>query len=55
MAILDRFRSLPANKHPDPEVRLAYVETLSIDDREPLASAAREDESPAFAGRRLGN
>ena len=45
MAILDRFRSLPANKHPDPEVRLAYVETLSIDDREPLASAAREDES----------
>jgi hypothetical protein len=45
MAILDRFRSLPANKHPDPEVRLAYLETLSIDDREPLASAAREDES----------
>ena len=26
-------------------MRLAYVETLSIDDREPLASAAREDES----------
>ena len=45
MAILDRFRSSPANKHPDPEVRLAYVETLTIDDREPLASAAREDES----------
>ena len=45
MAILDRFRSLPANKHPDPEVRLGYIETLSIDDREPLASAAREDES----------
>ena len=46
MAILDRFRSSPAHKHPDPEVRLAYIETLTIDDREPLTSAAREDESP---------
>jgi Domain of Unknown Function (DUF349) len=46
MTLLDRFRSLPALKHPDPDVRLEYVEGLSIDERELLASAAREDESP---------
>ncbi len=45
MAILDHFRSLPGHKHPDPEVRLAHVEALSIDEREQLVSAAREDES----------
>ncbi|PWT83036.1 MAG: hypothetical protein C5B57_07625 [Blastocatellia bacterium] len=45
MALLDRFRSVPANKHPDPEVRLAYIEALSIDEREQLATAAREDEN----------
>jgi hypothetical protein len=46
MALLDRFRSLPVARHPDPEVRLAHVEGLSIDEREQLASFAREDESP---------
>jgi len=46
MALLDRFRSLPVTKHPDPEVRLAHVESLTIDEREQLASFAREDESP---------
>src|SRR4051812_45763501 len=46
MAILDRFRSVPAHQHPDPDVRLAYIEGLSIDEREPLVSAARGDESP---------
>ena len=46
MALLDRFRSLPVTKHPDPEVRLAHVEGLAIDEREQLASFAREDESP---------
>jgi len=46
MALLDRFRSLPAHKHPDPEVRLEYVEALSLDEREQLKSAAREDENP---------
>jgi uncharacterized protein DUF349 len=45
MALLDRFRSVPASKHLDPEVRLAYVESLSIDERESIASAALEDES----------
>ncbi len=46
MAILDRFRPVPGHKHPDPDVRLAYVEALSIDERELLIAAAREDESP---------
>jgi hypothetical protein len=46
MALLDRFRSLPASKHPDADVRLAHVESLAIDEREQLASFAREDESP---------
>ena len=45
MALLDRFRSLPVTKHPDPDVRLAHVEGLAIDEREQLASFAREDES----------
>ena len=45
MALLDRFRSVPASKHLDPEVRLAYVESLSIDERESIASAAIEDEN----------
>jgi Domain of Unknown Function (DUF349) len=45
MALLDRFRSLPAGKHTNPEVRLAYVEALSIDEREQLAAAALEDDS----------
>jgi hypothetical protein len=45
MALLDRFRSVPASKHLDPEVRLAYVESLSIDERESIASAALADEN----------
>src|SRR2546430_1543574 len=45
MALLDRFRSQPAHKHPDAEVRLSYVEGLSIDAREELAAIAREDDN----------
>jgi hypothetical protein len=44
MAILDRFRTVPRHKHPDPSVRLAYVEELPIDDREQLAAIARGDD-----------
>jgi hypothetical protein len=44
MALLDRFRTHPPHKHPDPAVRLAYVEELSIDDREQLAAIARDDD-----------
>jgi hypothetical protein len=54
MAILDRFRTVPANKHPDPDVRLAYVEALSLDDREQLVAAAREDESARVRGAAVG-
>jgi len=46
MAILDRFRTVPRHKHPDPAVRLAYVEELPIDDREQLAALARADDDP---------
>src|SRR5262245_50590077 len=46
MALLDRFRSQPALKHPDPEIRLAYVDSLSIDEKDQLIAAACEDESP---------
>ena len=45
MALLDRFRPLPASRHADPEVRLTYVNGLSTGDREALASVAREDDS----------
>src|SRR5262245_11340008 len=46
MAILDRFRSLSVDKHPDLEVRLAHVDGLGIHPRDELLSFAREDESP---------
>ena len=45
MALLDHFRSLPGNKHPDPDVRLAHVEALSLEEREQLAAIAREDDN----------
>src|SRR5919197_858468 len=47
MALLDRFRSQPASKHPDPAVRLAYVEELPIDERAELTAVAREDRDAA--------
>ena len=43
MTLLDRFRAQPPQKHADPSVRLAYVQEISIDDRELLAEIARED------------
>src|SRR5712692_8935499 len=44
MAILDRFRTQPRHKHPDPGVRLAYVQELPLDERGQLAAIAREDD-----------
>ena len=44
MALLDRFKTQPRHKHPDPAVRLAFVEEIPIDDREQLAAIARDDE-----------
>jgi len=43
MTLLDRFRTQP-QKHPDPAVRLAYVEELPLSEHELIAAAAREDE-----------
>jgi len=47
MTLLDRFRTTaPRHKHPDPAVRLAFVAEVPLDDRETLASMARDDEDP---------
>ncbi len=46
MTLLDRFRTQPRHKHPDPAVRLEFVEEIPLDDRETIAAIAREDESP---------
>src|SRR5712691_4353210 len=43
MALLDRFRAQPGQKHPDPVVRLAFVEEIPLDERDVLAEIARED------------
>ena len=43
MAILDRFRAQPRQKHPDPAVRLGYVHEIPITEHELLAEIARED------------
>jgi Domain of Unknown Function (DUF349) len=45
MTLLDRFRTQP-QKHPDPAVRLAYVEELPLSEHEQIVAAAREDEDP---------
>src|SRR5215208_6137203 len=46
MAILDRFRAQPRQKHPDPAVRLAFVHEIPVDERDLLAEVAREDDDP---------
>jgi uncharacterized protein DUF349 len=43
MALLDRFRTQPRQKHPDAAVRLGFVQEIPIDEREVLAEIARED------------
>jgi hypothetical protein len=43
MTLLDRFRTQP-QKHPDPAVRLAYVEELPLSEHEQIIAAAREDD-----------
>ncbi len=45
MTLLDRFRTQPRHKHPDPAVRLAYVEEIPLEERETIVAIAREDES----------
>jgi hypothetical protein len=46
MALLDRFRTQPRHKHPDPNVRLEALAEVPVDDREFIAAIAREDEDP---------
>jgi hypothetical protein len=43
MTLLDRFRAQPRQKHPDPAVRLGFVQEIPISERELLAEIARED------------
>ena len=44
MTLLDRFRTQPRQKHPDPTVRLAYVAELPLSERDLIIAAAREDD-----------
>src|SRR5437867_12974998 len=46
MALLDRFRTHSRQKHPDPNVRLAFVQEVPLDEREVLAEIARDDVDP---------
>ena len=46
MALLDRFRIQPRQKHPDPTVRLAFVQEVPLDERALLAEIARDDGDP---------
>src|SRR5262245_24963955 len=44
MTLLDRFRTVPRHKHPDPEVRLAHIAELVMSERETIEAIAREDD-----------
>ena len=46
MALLDRFRTHPGHKNPDPAARLQFVQELPLDERELLTEVAREDADP---------
>src|SRR5512146_523410 len=43
MTLLDRFRTQSPHKHPDPVVRLAYVQEIPVDEKDLLAEIARDD------------
>src|SRR5262245_47764615 len=44
MPLLDRFRAQPRQKHPDPAVRLSFVQELPLDEQDVLAEIARGDD-----------
>src|SRR5260221_13516615 len=44
MERLDRLRTQPRHKHPDPAVRLGYVGELPLEERDQLTAIAREDD-----------
>ena len=46
MALLDRFRTHPGHKNPDPAARLQFVQELPLDERDLLLEVAREDADP---------
>jgi uncharacterized protein DUF349 len=46
MALLDRFRTHPGHKNPDPAARLQFVQELPLDERDLLHEVAREDADP---------
>jgi hypothetical protein len=46
MALLDRFRTHPGHKNPDPAARLQFVQELPLDERDLLHEVAREDVDP---------
>jgi len=46
MTLLDRFRTSSRDASADPAVRLAYVQELPMDQRDTLATFARDDEDP---------
>jgi hypothetical protein len=46
MTLLDKFRTPARDRHPDPLVRIAYVEELPLSDRESIRAAAETDEDP---------
>jgi hypothetical protein len=43
MTLLDRFRAQPGQKHPDPAIRLGFVQEIPITERDLLAEIARDD------------
>jgi len=44
MTLLDRLRTSPPDRHPDPAVRLAHVAEIPLDDHAAIAAVARGDE-----------
>ena len=44
MPLLDRFRAQPRQRHPDPAVRLTFVQEIPIDEHDLLTEIARDDE-----------
>jgi len=46
MTLLDRFRTQPNERHPDPAVRLAHVQALPLEQSDAIAAVARDDPEP---------
>jgi hypothetical protein len=46
MTLLDRLRAQSRDKHPDPAIRLAFVEEIPVEERAAIAAIAREDDDP---------